>query len=66
MNQDQIAALAAELGLERALALDPDAFARAVQAARSLSARIPRPESLSDEPAHIYVAPQGSKRESPA
>lgn len=53
LEQVELSRRARELGLEKAYELDPQAFAAAMDTARSLSERIPRPTSVSDEPAHI-------------
>jgi hypothetical protein len=49
---ETLAAVAAELGLERLLALDPEGFARAHAASIAYTGKIGRPASIYDEPAH--------------
>ena len=61
MKQKQLRDLATELDLEQAYALDPEAFAAALNKARLLCADIPAPKSFADEPAHVLVLPDRSK-----
>ncbi len=61
MTDDKISDLAAKHGLELAYALDPDAFASAVKQARALSERIAKPNSFTDEPAHVLKLSSGRK-----
>jgi hypothetical protein len=53
LDPNDLPRLASELGLQRAYELDPRAFAAALAKAQSLSKRIPRPASVSDEPPHV-------------
>ncbi len=48
--------LARELGLEKYAELFPDAFDRAHRYALTMRAQMPKPEAISDEPAHVYHA----------
>ena len=54
---DDLADIAAALGLEKAYRLDPQAFGEAMDKARALAGRIARPASVADEPAHVFRLP---------
>lgn len=54
---NDISRVAAELGLEKACALDAEAFATAREKAHALARRIPSPESPAAEPAHVLRLP---------
>ena len=51
-THDQRQALAKAYGLEKLLALDPDAFSAALMAANGLSQRTARAGHFAEEPAH--------------
>lgn len=57
MTKEKLSELAAELGLERAYEMNPDAFAAALEKTRALAARIPGAKSFADEPAHVFNVP---------
>jgi|GEM_PF-4284125 len=50
-------ALAKAYGLEGVRSLDPEFFGKAVAAASALAARISRPASIAEEPAHVCRFP---------
>lgn len=54
-TDEELAALAKAYGLEKLRALDPATFANAHSTAATLADRMPGPEALEDEPAHICV-----------
>ena len=49
-------ALARALGLERFAELFPEAFDRARAQAVSMRGKVPGPEGIAEEPAHVYRA----------
>ena len=54
--------LAVSLGLQKFALMFPEAFDRALADARRLHEQAPRPEAVSDEPAHAYrTEPNGAK-----
>lgn len=61
MTRQELSDLAAELGLERAYEIDPEAFAAALDKARTLAVGIQGARSFADEPAHVFNVPFGSK-----
>ncbi len=56
ISQQELARLAAEIGLDRVASQDPAALEKALTAARRLKAELPRDFALSDEPAHVFRA----------
>ena len=59
LSDDERQRLAAALGLEKFARLFPEAFDRAYAFSRSMQARVPEPEGIADEPAHVFrVSPE--------
>lgn len=48
--------LAAALGLEKFARLFAEAFDRAYGFSRTMQSRVPEPQSIADEPAHVFRA----------
>ena len=57
MTSKNLSTLAADLGLEQAYQIDPEAFAAARDRALALAERIAKARSLADEPGHIFRVP---------
>ena len=57
MSSKDLSALAAELGLEQAYEVDPEAFAAARDRALALAERIAKARSFADEPGHVFRVP---------
>lgn len=56
LSQEERQRLAESLGLERFASLFPEAFDRAYAFSRTMQSRVPDPEGIADEPAHVFHA----------
>jgi len=56
LSEDERQRLAAALGLEKFARLFPEAFDRACAFSGTMQSRVPEPEGIADEPAHIFHA----------
>ncbi len=56
LDDEALEQLAKQLGLEQIHAENPDLIRKAYDAARLMAERLPRPDDVTDEPAHTFKA----------